>query len=635
MNNINNFLATNREEMQARNWDACDIIIISGDAYVDHPTFGTALIGRVLESQGFRVGIIAQPRWDSTDDFLKLGIPTIACMITAGNLDSMVAHYTSGNKPRRSDSYSPGGKMGLRPDRAILTYSAKAKQVFKGIPLIIGGLEASLRRLAHYDYWSDKIRRSILLDAKADLLVFGMAEETVSTICERLKQGEPIASIQDVPGTLFAQTLKEEKDREPIYSYPEILLPDFQTISERDSTSNTGTPAGKRAYALSIQKRILHENPMRPERLIEHYPTHVVIQNPPIRPLSTEALDRVYELPFTRTWHPDYDKAGGIPALAEVKFSLASTRGCFGACTFCALTYHQGRVIQARSHESLVKEAKLLTEDPSFKGYIHDVGGPTANFRAPACKKQASAGPCSDRQCLFPEPCPALQDSHESYLSLLKEIREIKGIKKVFVRSGIRYDYLLRAPKKEVRDRFIKELAEHHTSGQLKVAPEHVVPRVLDAMGKPKIDLFEEFSSYFQKANKDADKKQYIIPYFISSHPGSTIGDAVQLALYLKKNHFIPDQIQDFYPTPGTVATCMYYTGLDPRPDRDFAEIYVPKGREKNLQRALLHFHKSENYHLVAEALKKADREDLIGNGPDCLIRKRSNPPQKRGRKRR
>ncbi len=635
MNMNKRFLPTTKKDLQDRKWAACDIIIISGDAYVDHPTFGTALIGRVLESKGFRVGVIAQPRWDRTDDFLKLGIPTTACMITAGNLDSMVAHYTAGNKPRRTDSYSPGGKMGLRPDRAVLTYAAKAKQVFKGIPLILGGLEASLRRLAHYDYWSDKIRRSILLDAKADLLIFGMAENTVTTICERLRSGEPISSIQDVPGTLFAKTLKEAKDREKIDSYPEIILPDFEAISERDSLSNTGTPEGKRAYASSIQKRIMHENPMRPERLIEHYPTHVVIQNPPVRPLTTKELDSVYELPFTRNWHPDYDIAGGVPGLEEVKFSLASTRGCFGACTFCALTYHQGRVIQARSHESLVKEAKLLTEDPSFKGYIHDVGGPTANFRAPACKKQATSGPCSDRQCLFPEPCPALQDSHDSYLTLLKQIREIKGIKKVFIRSGIRYDYLLSVPSKGVRDRFIKELAEHHTSGQLKVAPEHVVPGVLDAMGKPKIELFEEFSSQFMKANKEADKKQYIIPYFISSHPGSTIQDAVQLALYLKRNHFIPDQIQDFYPTPGTVATCMYYTGFDPRPDRDFAKVYIPKGREKNLQRALLHFHKAENHNLVAEALKLAGREDLIGNGPDCLIRKKHTSSQNKPRKRR
>ena len=618
-----------QEEMNQRGWDACDIIIISGDAYVDHPSFGTALIGRLLESKGFRVGIIAQPSWDGVDDFLVLGQPKLACMVTSGNIDSMVAHYTSANKPRGTDSYSPGGKAGLRPDRAVITYAARARQAFKGVPLILGGLEASLRRLSHYDYWSDRIRRSILLDAKADLLIYGMAELPVTTVCERLRDGEEISSIQDVPGTLFAKTLKQAEGIAS--SFPAIRLPDYEAVSEREVHSNTGTPTGKRSYAESIQLRILHENPMKPERLIEGYPTHLVIQNPPAPPLSTAELDAVYELPYTRGWHPSYDREGGVPGLAEVQFSLASSRGCFGGCTFCALTYHQGRIIQARSPESLVREAAGLTKDPGFKGYIHDVGGPTANFRTPACRKQQAAGPCPDRQCLFPEPCPALQDSHGEYLSLLKRIREVSGVKKVFIRSGIRYDYLLEAAAPHIRKQFIAELAEHYTSGQLKVAPEHVSPNVLDAMGKPGIPLFEEFSTLYEKANKASGKRQFIIPYFISSHPGSTLHDAIMLATYLKRHHFIPDQIQDFYPTPGTVATCMYYTGLDPRPGKGFREVYVPKGREKHLQRALLHFHKRENRSLVIEALKAAGREDLIGSSPDCLVAQ--GPPA--GRKRR
>lgn len=615
-----NFLPVNRRDMIERGWDSCDIILITGDAYVDHPSFGAALISRMLEAHGYRLGIIAQPRWDSKEDFTVLGRPKLAYLITAGNVDSMVAHYTSAMKKRSTDTYSPGGKSGLRCDRAVITYTSRARQAYKDVPVIIGGLEASLRRLSHYDYWSDRIRSSILLDSKADMLIYGMGEHPVTEVCRRLSEGQKIGAIDDVRGTVVRMRPSGFTDAQRARPFEEILLPDFLSVSERDKRSNQGTAAGKTAYARSIQLRLLHANHMKPERLIEHYGHAVIVQNPPSLPMSTEEMDRTHMLPYMRKAHPMYDAAGGVPAVNEIRFSITSSRGCYGGCTFCALTSHQGRFIQTRSRESIVAEALQLKKDPEFKGYIHDIGGPTANFRAPSCKKQERLGLCSSRECLFPEPCPSLQDSHAEYLSVLKEVRELPGIKKVFIRSGIRYDYLYAAADEKTRRRFLRELCEHHVSGQLKVAPEHVSHRVLDKMGKPDVDVFDRFSSDFKKVNEGLQKKQYIIPYFISGHPGSKLEDAIKLACYLKKHRFVPDQVQDFYPTPGTVATCMYYTGLDPRPGRGLAQVYIPKGREKHLQRALIHFHKKENRNLVREALIQAGRRDLIGNGRDCLI---------------
>lgn len=631
MNHPSTYLPISREEMEHLGWDQCDLIIITGDAYVDHPSFGAALIGRVLENRGFKVGIIAQPDWKKVSSFQILGRPRYAFMITSGNLDSMVAHYTSNRKPRSEDAYSPNGEPHRRPDRAVITYTSRAKGAFKNIPVIIGGIEASLRRLSHYDYWSDTVRRSILLDSKADLLIYGMAEHSVVEVAERLRQGEDIHSLRDIRGTVYRSSLSAL----PEYSEEtDILLPDYQEVADREVTSNTPTDTGKKAYARSIALRLLHENPLHPERLIERYQEALIIQNPPSAPLSTEELDSVYSLGFTRKAHPSYEKMGGIPALEEVRFSITSARGCFGGCTFCAITSHQGRIIQARSKGSIVHEAKVLTSLEDFKGYIHDIGGPTANFRKPACKRQLSAGPCDTRQCLFPAVCPAIEDSHLEYLELLEEVQALPQVKKVFIRSGIRYDYLLRVAPKGVRDRFIRELTAHHVSGQLKVAPEHVSDTVLSAMGKPGIELFDEFTSRFMKENERQGKKQYIIPYFISAHPGSTLQDAIELACYLKAGRFIPDQVQDFYPTPGTIATCMYYTGLDPRPGNDMAEVYIPRGRERQLQRALLHFHKPENRSLVLEALRRAGRQDLIGRSPECLVPPSGAPGrQKRGKR--
>lgn len=624
-------LPLSRKEMEHLGWDQCDFIIITGDAYVDHPSFGAALIGRVLEDRGFKVGIIAQPDWKEVSSFQVLGRPRYAFMVTSGNLDSMVAHYTSNRKPRSEDAYSPNGEPHRRPDRAVITYTSRAKGAYRNIPVIIGGIEASLRRLAHYDYWSDTVRRSILLDSKADLLIYGMAERSVIEVAERLRQGEDIHSMTDIRGTVFRTHLSElaEYTKEG-----DMLLPDYQEVAAREVTSNTATDAGRQAYARSVAMRLLHENPLRPERLIERYQDALIVQNPPSTPLSTEELDRIYSLGYTRAAHPSYAIEGPIPALEEVRFSITSARGCFGGCTFCAITSHQGRIIQPRSARSIVEEARKLTNLEDFKGYIHDIGGPTANFREPACKRHLTAGPCDTRQCLFPSACPALEDSHLEYLEILREVRALAQVKKVFVRSGIRYDYLLRVASKEVRDRFIRELTAHHVSGQLKVAPEHVSDTVLSAMGKPGIDQFDEFTSLFMKENERQGKRQYIIPYFISAHPGSTLQDAIELACYLKAGKFIPDQVQDFYPTPGTIATCMYYTGLDPRPGNDMAEVYIPKGRERQLQRALLHFHKPENRVLVIEALKRAGRQDLIGNSPESLVSPRGSERQGRGKKR-
>ncbi len=608
-----NFLPVCQADMDRRGWDQPDIIFITGDAYVDHPSFGAALLGRLLESKGWKVGIVSQPRWDRTDDFLSMGRPKLCCMISAGNIDSMVAHYTAGGKPRSDDAYSPGGIAGGRPDRAAITYSSRARQAYgKDVPLIIGGLEASLRRTSHYDCWSDTVRRPILLDAKADLLVYGMGELQTLEIVSRLAAGEPISSMTDIRGTVCNIPSKQYEGFAKASPWPIIELPSHEQVSERDISSNTPTQEGKLAYARLFQLRSIHENPMRPQRLAQACGDRVIVQNPPARPLTTREFDELYEFPYTRRWHPMYDGAGGIPGLAEVQFSITSNRGCYGACSFCAITSHQGRMIQVRSKQSLVQETEALVAHPDFKGYIHDLGGPTANFQAPACDKQLEEGPCAGRQCLFPSPCPNLKDSHERYLDLLDAIQAVPGVKKVFIRSGIRYDYLMQVADDKTRRRFLEHLILHNVSGQLKIAPEHVAPEVLDAMGKPSVELYDAFRQAYARTNERLGMKQYTIPYFIAAHPGSTLDSAITLALHLKQEGFIPDQAQEFYPTPGTVATCMYYTGLDPRPGRSFAPVYVPKGREKRLQRALLQFHKPENRELVREALEKAGRRDLI-----------------------
>lgn len=599
------FLPINKDSMKERNWNQVDVIFISGDAYVDHPSFATGLLSRLLESKGYNVGIISQPRWNTTEDFLALGQPRLCCMISSGNLDSMVAHYTSTKKKRSQDMYSPGGKAGLRPDRALITYCSKAKQVFKGVPIIIGGLEGSLRRLAHYDYWSDTVRRSILLDSKADLLVYGMGERQTVEIVDRLNNGEDIKKLNDIRGTVWHNS-------KPIPSWPVVDIPSYEETSLRDKKNNIPLEEGKQKYAEAFSLSITHENPMNPECLIQKSGNTCVIQNPPALPLSEKEFDSLFEFPYTRNYHPIYKEMGGIPGLKEVQFSITSNRGCFGACSFCAISSHQGRIIQTRSKDSLIREATTISKHPEFKGYIHDLGGPTANFQGIACNKQKDKGPCSNRQCLFPKPCPNLKDSHLRYIEILQAIRKIPNVKKVFIRSGIRFDYLMLIPDEKTRNLFIKELVENHVSGQLKIAPEHTDNKVLSCMGKLDISLYKKFKEEFILANKKANKRQYLIPYFIAAHPGSTLDSAIDLALFLKKDGFIPNQVQEFYPTPGTVSTCMYYTGIDPRPGKNFEKVYIPKGREANLQRALLQFNKKNNRHLVIEALKKANRLNLI-----------------------
>jgi len=627
--NTADFLPVCKEDMERRGWDQLDIVFITGDAYVDHPSFGAALLGRLLEANGWKVGIIAQPRWDRTDDFLTMGCPKLCCMISAGNIDSMVAHYTAGGKPRGDDAYSPGGISGRRPDRAVITYTARARQAYgKGIPLIIGGLEASLRRTSHYDCWSDTVRRPVLLDAKADLLVYGMGELQTAEIVSRLAAGESVSDMTDIRGTVCNISAKRYEEFSKVSAWPIVELPSHEQVCERDVKSNTPTQEGKLAYAKLFQMKSTHENPMRPQCLAQACGDRMIIQNPPARPLTTKEFDDLSQFPYTRNWHPMYDEAGGVPGLAEVQFSITSNRGCYGACSFCAITSHQGRMIQVRSKQSLVREAQTLAAHPDFKGYIHDLGGPTANFQAPACDRQLEAGPCAGRQCLFPSPCPNLKDSHERYLDILDAVQAVRGVKKVFIRSGIRYDYLMRVADEKTRRRFLEHLVLHNVSGQLKIAPEHVAPEALDAMGKPSVELYDAFREAYSKANERLGMKQYTIPYFIAAHPGSTLDSAITLALHLKREGFIPDQAQEFYPTPGTVATCMYYTGLDPRPGRNFASVYVPKGREKRLQRALLQFHKPENRELVREALEQAGRRDLI----PVLLGGHAPRPQNAGR---
>ncbi len=584
-----------------RGWSQCDFVYVCGDAYVDHPSFGHAIISRLLESHGYKVGIIAQPDWKDSKSITVLGRPRLGFLVSAGNMDSMVNHYSVSKKRRSEDAYTPGGVMGKRPDYATVVYCNLIRSVYRDSPIIIGGIEASLRRLAHYDYWSDRLKRSILLDSQADLISYGMGERSVVEIAQALDSGIDIKDITFVDGTVY-----KTKSLEAVCDYE--LLPDYQELVQ-----------DKKEYARSFYIQYQNTDPFTGRRLAEPYDGKVyVVQNPPAKPLSQEEMDRIYDLPYMRNYHPSYEEQGGVPAIREIKFSLISNRGCFGACSFCALTFHQGRIIQTRSHESLVKEAKLLTEEPDFKGYIHDVGGPTANFRYPACSKQMTRGACRDRQCLFPEPCKNLKADHRDYLELLRKLRTLPKVKKVFIRSGIRFDYVLADSNRT----FLRELCEHHVSGQLKVAPEHVADPVLSRMGKPENRVYRRFVKEYNEMNQKLGKKQYLVPYLMSSHPGSTMKEAVELAEYLRDLGYMPEQVQDFYPTPSTISTCMYYTGYD---CRTMEKVYVPTNpHEKAMQRALIQYRNPKNYDLVAEALKLAERTDLIGFDKKCLIRPKS-----------
>lgn len=591
------FLPMSREEMNLRGWHYLDFLIVSGDAYVDHPSFGVAIIGRLLESMGYKVGIIAQPDWKRAEDFTVLGQPRYAVLVTAGNIDSMVNHYTAAKKPRSEDIYTPGGQKAKRPDRASIVYANRCREVFKDKPIILGGIEASLRRFAHYDYWDDKIRRSVLIDANADLLVYGMAERQIREIAQILSKGGKIEDCYHVQGTAFVVN-----DLSKVDDYLEV--PGYEDVVK-----------DKRTFAQAFIMQYKEQNPFEGQKIVQAHGDIFLVQNKPAKPLSAEELDNVFKLPFTRKCHPSYEKLGGVPALNEVEFSIMSHRGCFGGCSFCALTFHQGRIIQSRSPESIIEEAKILTENPDFKGYIHDVGGPTANFRRPACTRQSTKGACKHRQCLHPEPCPNLKVDHREYIDVLRNLRKLPGVKKVFIRSGVRFDYLMYDKSNE----FLKELCRHHVSGQLKVAPEHVSPGVLGLMGKPKRQVYDKFVKAYTDMNKGIAKKQYLVPYFISSHPGSTLKDAVVLAEYIRDMGRMPEQVQDFIPTPGSMSTCMYYSGLDPR---TMKKIYVPKApKEKAMQRALMQYRLPKNYQLVKEALIRAGRTDLIGYGPKCLIK--------------
>ena len=606
----NSFLPISESDMRKRGWPELDVLLVSADAYVDHPSFACALLGRLLESHGYRVGIIAQPDWRNKESLLVMGKPRLCCMISGGNIDSMVAHYTSTKKKRSTDQYSPGGKSGLRPDRPTIVYSNLARQAFGDTPLIIGGLEASLRRLAHYDYWQDLVRKSILQDSKADLLVYGMGELQTIEITDRLAEGQDISQIRDIQGTCFSMSAKEFEAGAALPFEP-VILPSFEEVSQRDKVSNIPTEEGRKAYAKAFNIQMMHENPFERKCLVQASNGRIIVQNPPARPLAEKEFDSLYELPFKRMWHPVYDKDGGVPAINEVQFSITSNRGCYGGCSFCAITNHQGRIIQTRSIESLVREARALTKHKDFKGYINDLGGPTANFQCPACEKQLTKGPCAHRQCMFPSPCPNVRDSHMQYIRKLEAVASVPGVKKVFIRSGIRFDYLMLCADEKTRRLFLEKLVRNHVSGQLKVAPEHICNSVLQCMGKSPVEVYNSFREAYFEENRRQGKKQFIIPYLIAAHPGSTLENAVELALYMKKQGFVPDQVQEFYPTPATVSTCMYYTGLDPRPGENFRKVFIPKGRDANLQRALLQFNKKENRALVLEALRKAGRPEL------------------------
>ena len=583
------FLPITRREMLDRGWDACDFVYIIGDAYVDHPSFGHAIISRVLESHGYNVGIISQPDWKNPKSIDVFGRPRLGFLISGGNMDSMVNHYSVTKHHRKTDAFTPGGVMGKRPDYATTVYCNLIRQTYKDVPILIGGIEASLRRLGHYDYWSDTMKRSILLDSQADLLMYGMGEKTIVEVADALNSGLDVKDITYIDGTVF-------KTKAPDDSLPTITLPSFAEIK-----------ADRRRYAESFKIQYANCDPFTAKRLAEPYDNFFVVQNPPQKPLTTAEMDAVYDLPYMRAYHPSYEKAGGVPAIEEVKFSLVSNRGCFGACSFCALTFHQGRIVQTRSHESILREAEIMVKDKDFKGYIHDVGGPTANFRFPSCREQMLRGMCSGgKHCLAPTTCSHMIVDHSDYLKILRRVRELPGVKKVFIRSGIRFDYLMADPD----DTFFKELVEYHVSGQLKVAPEHCAPNTLAYMGKPPIETFNKFKDKFYELSKKAGKKQYLVPYLMSSHPGSTLKDAVYLAEYLYKNHMRPEQVQDFYPTPGTVSTCMFYTGLDPYTLKPVFVEKTPEG--KALQRALLQYYEPRNAEKVVKALKMTHREDLI-----------------------
>lgn len=607
MEQNNDFLPISKEDMRRRGIEQLDFVYVCGDAYVDHPSFGHAIITRLLESYGYTVGIIAQPDWKQNDSIAILGEPRLGFLVSAGNMDSMVNHYSVSKKRRKTDAFSPGGVMGKRPDYAAVVYCNLIRHTYKKTPIIIGGIEGSLRRLAHYDYWSNKVKRSILLDSGADLISYGMGERSIIEIAEALAAGIDVKDITYIRGTVF-------RTQDPYFIEDAIVLPSYDEIS-----------TNKEAYARSFYIQYQNTDPFQAKKMAEAYPHGIyVVQNPPQKPLSMQEMDDVYALPYTRTYHPIYEKDGGIPAISEVKFSLISNRGCFGGCNFCALTFHQGRIIQTRSHASILAEAKQMIQSKDFKGYIHDVGGPTANFRHASCKKQLEKGVCTNRQCLFPTPCKNLTVDHKDYLSLLRKLRQLPGVKKVFIRSGIRFDYLL----EDKDDRFFRELCQYHVSGQLKVAPEHISDNVLRYMGKPPVEVYDRFKKKYRKINEQIGKKQYLVPYLMSSHPGSTLKDAIALAEYLRDLGYMPEQVQDFYPTPSTISTCMYYTGLDPA---TMQPVYVSHNpHEKAMQRALIQYRNPSNYDLVYEALKKEHREDLIGFDQHCLIRPRKLSEEKK-----
>ncbi len=606
------FLPVNREDMLERGWTQPDFVYVMGDAYVDHSSFGPAIISRVLEAHGYKVAMLPQPDWNDPSSVMEFGEPKLGFLVSGGNMDSMVNHYTVAKHHRKTDSYTPGGVMGKRPDRAVTVYCNLIRKSYKHTPIIIGGIEASLRRLAHYDYWSDRVRRSVLLDSGADLLSYGMGEHSIVEIADALNSGLEVKDITWISGTVYKTRYEDE-------IYDAIRLPDYEEIS-----------SDKRKYAESFAIQYRNTDPIIAKRIYECYDGAMfVVQNPPAAPLSQMEMDDVYALPFMRAWHPMYDAAGGIPAFGEIKESITQARGCFGECNFCALTMHQGRIVQCRSHESVLAEAKEITQDKEFKGYIFDVGGPTAEFRGPSCDKQLTKGTCVGRKCLWPEPCKNLKVDHSDYVKLLREVRSLPGVKKVFIRSGFRFDYLMADPNKE----FLREICQYHVSGQMRVAPEHVSDGVLKEMGKPKVDVYNSFVKEFEKINHELGLRQYIVPYLMSSHPGSTLKDAIKLAEYIRDMGYIPEQVQDFYPTPGTVSTTMYYTGLNPL---TMEKVYVPRNpHEKAMQRALIQYRNPENYELVKEALLREHREDLIGFDPSCLIRPRKTTKTFAGNSRR
>lgn len=593
---MNNFLPISVDDCKKRGWSSVDFVYITGDAYVDHPSFGVSIISRVLENAGYKIAILSQPNWHNDSDFKQFGTPKLGFLITSGNIDSMVAHYTASKKKRHDDAYTAGGKAGKRPDRAVTVYSNIVRRLYPDSPIILGGLEASLRRFAHYDYWADEIKPSVLIDSKADLLIYGMGEKQIVEIADRLNNGERISDLTDIKGTCYAVDVRNTP-------YDGVEVPSLENCIN-----------SKKEYAKSVRIEQDEQDHIRGRAVRQKHGKLIVVQNVPMPPLTTEELDNVYDLPYMRTYHPIYESQGGVPGIQEVEFSITHNRGCYGACNFCSIQFHQGRYVTSRSKESIIKEAELLTTLKNFKGYIHDVGGPTANFRKPSCEFQIDHGLCKGKKCLAPKPCPNLIADHSEYLDILRSVRSLPNIKKVFIRSGIRYDYLLQ----DKDDTFFRELVEYHVSGQLKVAPEHCSAAVLDKMGKPHIEAYIEFSKRYFRYTGQVHKEQYLVPYLMSSHPGSTLDDAIELAVFLKKHNIRPEQVQDFYPTPGTISTCMFYTELDPY---TMEKVYVAKNmHDKALQRALLQYYDNKNYKLCEEALRKAHRTDLIGSGKNCLI---------------